>query len=75
MAHARSLLGAMLLAAGWAGSALAGANVDRLDDGTILLKLGAGLRQCGDRDLYARSSDRLLGRDDASPSPAPRCDY
>ena len=41
MAHARSLLGAMLLAAGWAGSALAGANVDRLDDGTILLKLGA----------------------------------
>jgi multiple sugar transport system substrate-binding protein len=41
MTHPRKLLGAMLLVAGWAGPAVAGAYVDRLGDGTVLLKLGA----------------------------------
>src|SRR5918994_2295774 len=35
-------IGAALLLAGWASAAVAGPHVDRLPDGTILLKLGPG---------------------------------
>ena len=55
MVNAGSALGAVMLVAGWTAAAAAGPFVERLDDGTILLKLGAAY----DNTVIETSADEL----------------